>query len=64
MNDTVVVTGGSRGIGKSVTEAFAAAGYRVALIYASRRKEAEKTAESLRERMLWHISAMSLTRDR
>ncbi|MDD6255608.1 MAG: SDR family oxidoreductase [Eubacteriales bacterium] len=50
MNDTVVVTGGSRGIGKSVTEAFAAAGYRVALIYASRRKEAEKTAESLRER--------------
>lgn len=50
MNDTVVVTGGSRGIGKSVIEAFAAAGYRVALIYASRRKEAEKTAESLRER--------------
>ncbi|MDD7408323.1 MAG: SDR family oxidoreductase [Anaerovoracaceae bacterium] len=49
MNDTAVITGGSRGIGLAVTEALASRGYRVAMIYASRREEAEKAAEKLRE---------------
>ena len=49
MNDTAFNTGGSRGIGLAVTEALASRGYRVAMIYASRREEAEKAAEKLRE---------------
>lgn len=49
MNDTAVITGGSRGIGLAVTEALASRGYRVAMVYASRREEAEKAAEKLRE---------------
>ncbi|MGI6205662.1 MAG: elongation factor P 5-aminopentanone reductase [Anaerovoracaceae bacterium] len=50
MNDTAVVTGGSRGIGLAVSQLLAANGYRIAIIYHTRKNEAEKAAESLRER--------------
>lgn len=48
MNDTVVITGGSRGIGRASAKAFADAGYRVAVIYKNSAEQAEKLAEELR----------------
>ncbi|MCI8284835.1 MAG: 3-oxoacyl-ACP reductase FabG [Firmicutes bacterium] len=48
MNDTVVITGGSRGIGRAAVKAFAAAGYRVAVIYKNAEKQAEELAEELK----------------
>lgn len=43
-NRTVLVTGGSRGIGRACCRRLAQAGARVAINYRSRRKEAEETA--------------------
>jgi NAD(P)-dependent dehydrogenase (short-subunit alcohol dehydrogenase family) len=43
-----LVTGGSRGIGRAVTLRLAAEGAHVALSYATRRREAEATAEEVR----------------
>lgn len=43
----VLVTGGSRGIGRAVAEAFAGRGERVAVHYGSARDEAEKTMDRL-----------------
>jgi NAD(P)-dependent dehydrogenase (short-subunit alcohol dehydrogenase family) len=43
----VLVTGASRGIGAAAARAFAAAGDRVAVHYASRREQAEEVAASL-----------------
>ena len=48
MNDTAVVTGGSRGIGLAVSRKLAAAGYRLAILYARRKETAQRVAEELR----------------
>lgn len=42
----VLISGGSRGIGKATVEAFAAAGYRVAFIYKSSERAASELAEA------------------
>ncbi len=47
MNDTVLVTGGSRGIGEAAVRAFAAEGYRVAIIYRDSVQRADALAEEL-----------------
>ena len=46
---TVIVTGGSRGIGRAVCEAFAEAGANVALIYAGNEDAANAVVNTLRE---------------
>ncbi|GLY40106.1 glucose-1-dehydrogenase [Amycolatopsis sp. NBRC 101858] len=43
----VLVTGGSRGIGRATAVAFAARGYRVAVHYATQRDDAETTVHEL-----------------
>ena len=48
MNDTAVVTGGSRGIGLAISKELASAGFRLAIIYAGRKEAAVQAAESLR----------------
>lgn len=50
MNDTAVVTGGSRGIGLAVSEELAEAGYRLAILYAERKEDSHRVAEELRAR--------------
>ncbi len=47
---SVLVTGGSRGIGRALVEAFGAEGARVAFTYRSSSEEAERVAASLRDR--------------
>ena len=42
----ILISGGSRGIGRAIVEAFAAQGDRVAFIYRTREEEAAKVAES------------------
>lgn len=46
----VLVTGGSRGIGRSLCEAFAAEGARVAFSYVSSKEKAEALADELTQR--------------
>lgn len=46
---TVLVTGGSRGIGRAICLAFGQAGWRVGIHYRERRKEAESTAAAIKE---------------
>lgn len=48
MHKKALVTGGSRGIGRGIALAMAEEGYDVAISYASRLDEAEKTAEQIR----------------
>src|ERR1039457_1475208 len=46
-NKLVIVTGGSRGIGRGIAEGFAKAGAKVALTYHSNEEAAKKTLDSL-----------------
>jgi len=48
-NTTVLVTGGTRGIGRAIVEAFAGAGARVAFTYRSSTDEADALVDSLEE---------------
>ena len=48
MNDTAVITGGSRGIGLAISKELASAGFRLAIIYAGRDDAAVEAAEALR----------------
>lgn len=48
MNKTVVITGGSRGIGRAAALKFAAAGYRVAVIYRSDDNAAKTLIDELK----------------
>ncbi len=47
--EVVLVTGGSRGLGKTLAVGFARSGYRVAVHFRSDRKAAEKTVGKIRE---------------
>ncbi len=49
MNDTVLITGGSRGIGRACAMAMAREGYRIAVVCRSRKEEAESLVQQLRE---------------
>jgi 3-oxoacyl-[acyl-carrier protein] reductase len=49
-NKTALVTGGTRGIGKAMVEAFADAGARVAFTYRSSTKEADALKKELQEK--------------
>ncbi len=48
MNQTVLITGGSRGIGAACAEAFAKRGYRVIVNYHQNQKAAEAVCERIR----------------
>jgi len=58
--ETVLVTGGTRGIGRSIVEAFAAAGARVAFTYRSSTETAEALVDQLGEK---NVDALSLQGD-
>ncbi len=48
MNKTVLITGGSRGIGAEMARSFAKAGYNVAVTYRSSKEAAEKLENEIR----------------
>lgn len=49
MSKKAIVTGASRGIGKGIAMCLATEGYDLAISYASKKEEAEKVAEQIRE---------------
>lgn len=61
---TAIVTGGTRGIGKAISEALAASGMQVFAIYARNRKAAESAAEEWQKKGLDIVPVKAdLTRD-
>lgn len=49
MSKNIIITGGSRGIGKSIVEKYASAGYGVVFNYNSSNEASEKIVETIRE---------------
>lgn len=58
---TVIVTGGTKGIGAGISEVLAEEGCNVAVNYRSNKSEAEKFAKSLREN--YHVMAAAICAD-
>ncbi|MRJ02181.1 MAG: enoyl-ACP reductase [Epsilonproteobacteria bacterium] len=60
MGKTLVISGGTRGIGRAIVERFAREGVDVAFTYNSNRELAQKLAEELEERYSVHVRAYPL----
>lgn len=58
MSKCVLITGGTKGIGKAVAQCLAKAGYRLILTYASDQEAAERTSVELKQRFAVDVSLL------